>query len=425
MTWQDRAMEGQYRLLRMKVAELLALDFSNCFVSDSALLALLEDRLLPKGVEWPRFEDGEPVKPDCDFADGAGNTRTCTSVELLRGEDGARDALIHWDEDDPDNALLVCMAEGEKVKHPAPKVLDADGVEIRVGDTVYDLGTSEPCTVTRTYKVLGGMAVKPVDGIGDEAVVSPLDFSHKCPVFAADGKPLRVGDTVRNVGGGRWFKVLAVGEQLESYPEYTVKTVGVDGMRLAGWSKPADLTHDQPAFGADGKPLIEGEMVYDKDTGDRFEVNGFSDDGFVVCWDVDKSEADVEIMPSQLTHRAPVLAADGKPLRVGDEVWDMKGYGPYEVEGVNSYGIVNIKGNPYDYFGNDFTHERPDSWERLESDCSKFCIEYCDEYGLIGDGCNAEEGDAANRHCSDCDDSCEFRMARDLVRRAKKLAGVE
>lgn len=71
------------------------------------------------------------------------------------------------------------------------------------------------------------------------------------------------------------------------------------------------------------------------------------------------------------------------------------------------------------------THERPDSWERIEADCSKCCIEYCDEHGLLDAACNTAEGDASTRHCTDCGDSCEERMARDLVRRAKKMAGVE
>ena len=32
---------------------------------------------------------------------------------------------------------------GERVKRPEPKVLDADGVEIKVGDTVYGIGRTE------------------------------------------------------------------------------------------------------------------------------------------------------------------------------------------------------------------------------------------------------------------------------------------
>lgn len=111
----------------------------------------IKKRLMPAGMEWPRFENGEPVEPGCEFADGLKGVRTCTSVEILACEDGVRDALVHWDGDDPDNALLVCMASGERVKRPAPKVFDAGEVEIREGDTVYEANTGEEFVVETVY----------------------------------------------------------------------------------------------------------------------------------------------------------------------------------------------------------------------------------------------------------------------------------
>ena len=56
------------------------------------------------------------------------------------------DAAIRWGEHDCD-FMLVCVWQGERVKRPAPKVVDADGVEISVGDTVYLTGYDEPLTV--------------------------------------------------------------------------------------------------------------------------------------------------------------------------------------------------------------------------------------------------------------------------------------
>ena len=104
--------------------------------------------------------------------------------------------------------------------------------------------------------------------------------------------------------------------------------------------------------------------MFDKDTGDRFEVNGFSDDGFVVCWDVDKCEADIEIKPSQLTHERPVV----------------------------------------------------DTWERLEEDAGKRTCEYFGQfsYSTSCDGC-PQEGFVQK-------DDCRAAKAADLVRRAKALA---
>ena len=97
----------------------------------------LELRLMPDGMEWlveawPRFEDGEPVR----FLDG---------FERYGDENSVGIVTMY-----PDGSFaLNCRAysKGERVNRPAPEVLDADGVEIRVGDTVYTLQDPRPYTV--------------------------------------------------------------------------------------------------------------------------------------------------------------------------------------------------------------------------------------------------------------------------------------
>ena len=54
------------------------------------------------------------------------------------------------------------------------------------------------------------------------------------------------------------------------------------------------------------------------------------------------------------------------------------------------------------------THERPDSWERLEEDVA---------------GASCPDVYCANHHVDASDTSYELAMARDLVRRARALAG--
>lgn len=76
---------------------------------------------------WPRYEDGEPVWIGDDvsgmdvrsfvFTESGAMVTNLTSVPAY-GE---------------------CRKYGEPFKRPAPKVLDADGVEIKVGDTVWTL----------------------------------------------------------------------------------------------------------------------------------------------------------------------------------------------------------------------------------------------------------------------------------------------
>ena len=96
--------------------------------SQSAVLAAIA-RLVSDG-EWPRFEDGETVLLGSVMADELGEAHEVTSIEFF--EDGI---LLRWNPDEPEECVWI--KPGERVQRPTPKVLDADGAEIRVGDTVW------------------------------------------------------------------------------------------------------------------------------------------------------------------------------------------------------------------------------------------------------------------------------------------------
>ena len=264
----------------------------------NALTDEMEKRLMPEGMEWPRFEDGAQVKFGDVVSDGDETGRVYYVTF-----DTVNPVIIGFTDETPDQDpgtwLEVSVSDGERVKRPTPKVLDADGAEIEVGDDLYSVEGS-----------------------------LKLHVSH---VDRTNGK------------------------------------IATDAMfSLDKWADPSLFTHRAPVLAADGRPLREGETVFDKDTGDRFEVNGFSEDGFVVCWDLDKCEADIEIKPSQLTHERPVV----------------------------------------------------DTWERLEEDAEKFACEYFGRGGKKDTctGCRSREIDP----CTAKD--CEFNKTIDLVRRAKALA---
>lgn len=98
------------------------------------------ERALPDGMEWPRFEDGELVKMG-DEVEYKGETMRVYLATL------DADGWALWcSRDGIDGRLSGSF--GERVKRPAPKVLDADGVPIEVGDTVYCDGEDEALTVT-------------------------------------------------------------------------------------------------------------------------------------------------------------------------------------------------------------------------------------------------------------------------------------
>ena len=76
---------------------------------------------------WPRFEDGELVMAGDVFQDCKGDNRAVCGIEFYPHR--------FWLVDD--GGWHVGFGIGERVKRPAPEVLDADGVEIKVGDTVW------------------------------------------------------------------------------------------------------------------------------------------------------------------------------------------------------------------------------------------------------------------------------------------------
>lgn len=100
------------------------------------------ERALPEGMEWPRFEDGGLVRIG-DELEFEGKTMLVCDATFYAGE-----WALWCDREDMSGRLYGKY--GERVKRPAPKVLDADGVPIKVDDTVYFVdGDARPLTVER------------------------------------------------------------------------------------------------------------------------------------------------------------------------------------------------------------------------------------------------------------------------------------
>lgn len=130
------------------------------------------ERALPEGIEWPRFEDGELVRP----GDEVGSDEPFTAEEIAFESERW---LIKA------SARSVCGyfhgAFGELVKRPTPKVLGADGVEIRVGDTVYCDDDPEPLVVD-SFDDPGCVYLTSVKGSdGTLYTIEPSLLTHKRP----------------------------------------------------------------------------------------------------------------------------------------------------------------------------------------------------------------------------------------------------
>lgn len=128
------------------------------------------------------------------------------------------------------------------------------------------------------------------------------------------------------------------------------------------------------------------------------------------------------------------IDADGVPIRIGDTVWyigvdvDIEKDCPMEVNGfvrvpfaLETF-IETVECPRKAIAPESLTHKRlepPDSWEKLENDAKKTSCGYAsaprDENGLTTcEGCRFQKTE-----------SCSQEMTLDVLKRAKKLAGVE
>ena len=167
------------------LCEILGLDRVNTSWMDA--FRELEKRLMPEGMEWPRFEDGEPVRIGDYFEDFFGD-----DIKVCHMDIDNKGSSINFG--GPNSKRI---ASGERVKRAAPKVTDADGAEIRKGDTVWHVETGERCKVVEANSRSVSVDFR-VDGDGTKHTGSilPVNLTHRAPVLAADGKPLREGETV-------------------------------------------------------------------------------------------------------------------------------------------------------------------------------------------------------------------------------------
>ena len=212
------------------------------------LLDALDRRLMPEGMEWPRFEDGEAVRPGGKLQDKDGEWFEAVSLVFTCDWWSIRGYQTEGFGDLNDNTRrsLEGMAYGTRVKRPAPKVLDADGAEIRVGDTIYgffgqryevtSLCEYEP-SIVHARTVGDGVAADEhiaLSGRINSAQLEASKLTHRAPVLAADGRPLREGETVYFAG---WDLAR------------TVEKVEGDSVWITGRKEPADaslLIHERP-----------------------------------------------------------------------------------------------------------------------------------------------------------------------------------
>lgn len=124
---------NKYRETLVKIGCMLGYEDGELPPLPEVLLGELDKRLLPQGMEWPRFEDGERVNIGDEFA-WAGTTYTTYTCDDVKFGDGF---ALHSD-DAPSS--WYGYSSSDHVKRP--EVLGADGKPIKVGETVNNDYTS-------------------------------------------------------------------------------------------------------------------------------------------------------------------------------------------------------------------------------------------------------------------------------------------
>ena len=199
----------------------------------------IQARLMPEGMEWPRFEDGKQVRIGDDFGYGT-KLNACEVTSILFTSEGC---FIEPDYSWEGGDYMLMVKHGERVKHPAPKVLDTDGVEIRVGDTVWTTRDLDKFTVTNPNNG-NFLSVSCKGEDGEDYCCYPTDLTHRAPVLAADGEPLREGETVWSIFAGIECVIKRI--DYERKGGEACVCVRFADMESLNWVRPDELTHERP-----------------------------------------------------------------------------------------------------------------------------------------------------------------------------------
>lgn len=197
-------------------------------------------------IPRPRFEDGEPVQIG-DRAQAWGRDHT---VERIGVEVRSNECLL----------IQYVNSPEERLKRPATEALGADGLPIKEGETVWDIYGGGPAQVYRIGPAddEDGPVVWDIEG----NYTMPYLLTHEHPVLGADGLPIKVGDTVWLVdeysqyagsngsANGNEYSLFGVDPQETLFVEYDRLVVsGKNYVRLStcnAWCHASWLTHTPP-----------------------------------------------------------------------------------------------------------------------------------------------------------------------------------
>lgn len=218
----------------------------------------------------------------------------------------------------------------------------------------------------------------------------------------------------------------------EILPRITGKCCGENNDCNACLKSTLDAIADQIERETFPRPMFDdGEPAQ---WGDEYEHNGEVGkvchiDYTVYGWQVWSSGHPIVSSADGLKRpkRPKVFDADGVEINVGDEVWSTNDSGlvrhPFSFI-VTEVEAHLVHGDGIGVLPCQVAHKRPeppDTWERLTADIER-CGDSCAYFGR-----NCDDGGSACKGCPchGADDACMVLVMRDVLGRAKKLAGVE
>lgn len=151
--------------------------FCNRYACHKEIYKALADEIEKYYIPRPRFEDGEPVQSsDMEEIGGLATCRVYTDGSWKFDPDKYEDERNPkpWDEQQG--------RQCDFIKRPEPKVLDADGVEIKVGDTVWPINDPEmKMTVDNFQQIYGQDATVNCEFEGEFYNFNPDKLTHREP----------------------------------------------------------------------------------------------------------------------------------------------------------------------------------------------------------------------------------------------------
>lgn len=212
-------------------------------------------------IPRPRYDDGEPVQ-DADLEE-IGSLATCY---VYTDGSWVFDPDPYEDERNPKAWCKQCGDRDDRVKCPALEVLLGDGKPVSKGETVYVIESGIERTVknfgTKLCEGMDGWDGSPWVMFDNGSWMHARDLTHEHPVLGADGLPIKVGDTVWLVdeysqyagsngsANGNEYSLLGVDPQETLFVEYDRLVVsGKNYVRLStcnAWCHASWLTHTPP-----------------------------------------------------------------------------------------------------------------------------------------------------------------------------------